>query len=249
MKVSIITVVLNSQSTIEDCLKSIYFQDYPELEHIIIDGGSNDGTLEIIKKYQSKVACLISESDRGIYDAMNKGIRLATGDIIGILNSDDLYVDQYVISDVVTTILKNKVDSCYGDLQYVKKENISRVVRYWRSKSFVKNKFKYGWMPPHPTFFVKKTIYEKHGFFNPALTITADYELMLRFLYKYDVSTMYIPRILVKMRTQGKSSPGLFNTARNMYEEYSAWKLNSLTPSISTFILKRLVKLQQFILK
>jgi glycosyltransferase len=247
VKVSIITVVLNGKQTIEDCIKSIRCQKYPNIEHIVIDGGSSDGTLEIIKKYQSNIACLVSEPDRGIYDAMNKGIRLATGDIVGILNCDDMYVDDHVIDDVVAAMLQNGVDTCYGDLQYVKRENTARVVRYWHSDSFSKNKFKYGWMPPHPTFFVKKIVYEKYGFFNTDLAIAADYELMLRFLYRNGVSTVYIPKVLVKMRTQGNSRPGLCNTLRMMREEYRAWKLNGLNPNITTFILKRLAKLRQFL--
>lgn len=247
LKVSIITVVLNGGQTIEDCIKGIYCQNYPNIEHIIIDGGSSDDTLGIIKKYQSNIACLISEPDHGIYYAMNKGIGLATGDIIGILNCDDIYVDKYVISDTVAAMLQNNVDTCYGDLQYVKREDISQIVRYWRSGTFSKNRFKYGWMPPHPTFFVKKIIYEKYGLFNTDLITVADYELMLRFLYKYNVSTVYIPRVLIKMRTQGNSRPGLRNTLRMMREEYRAWKSDNLNPNIVTFILKRLIKLRQFL--
>lgn len=249
-KVSIITVVLNGQDTIEDCIKSVCGQSYPDIEYIIIDGVSKDGTLDIIKKYESKLNKIISEPDQGIYDAMNKGIGLATGDIIGILNSDDIYIDSEVIGSVVSAMQNKNTDTCYGDLQYVKREDTTKIVRYWKSGYFSKNKFKYGWMPPHPTFFVRKKIYERYGDFNKNFFIAADYELMLRFLYKHEVSTVYIPRVLVKMRTQGSSRPGLYNTVRMICEEYEIWKSNGLFSSkisiVFAIVFKRLRKLKQF---
>jgi glycosyltransferase involved in cell wall biosynthesis len=246
LKVSIITVVLNGQQTIEDCLRSVYCQTYPDIEHIVIDGGSKDGTLGVIERCQGRISRLISEPDNGIYDAMNKGIKQATGDIIGILNCDDIYANNDVIASVVTTMQKNNADTCYGDLLYVKRSDISFVVREWYGKSFSKSKFKYGWMPPHPTFFVKRSVYSKFGLFNTSLDIAADYELMLRFLYKNNVTVVYLPKILVKMRSQGRSSPSLLNTAKMICEEYKAWKINKLKVTFLTFILKRLRKTHQF---
>ena len=189
----------------------------------------------------------MSEKDNGIYDAMNKGIKAATGDVVGILNSDDLYADEFVLDNVVKCLLKNNVYSCYGDLVYVDCNDTNKVVRNWKSGDFFKERFKRGWMPPHPTFFVKKHIYEKYGIFNLKFLLAADYELMLRFLYKYNVSTAYIPKCLVRMRTGGSCRPGLFNTSKNMMENYRAWKINDLTPTPITFILKPLTKVFQYI--
>lgn len=244
MKVTIITPTFNSSKTFEWCLRSIYSQTYPLIEHIVIDGGSSDGTLEIIKKYEHKIACWVSEKDAGIYHAINKGICRATGEVIGVLHSDDFYADNYVIEDVVKYLKDNKTDSCYGDLIYIDKNDISRVVRYWRAGDFHKNRFKIGWAPPHPTFFCKKSTYEKYGLLNLDFPLAADYELMLRFLYKYDVSTTYIPRTLVEMRTGGTSKPGIY-TLKAISENYRAWKVNKLRYPL-TMLLKPLFKMNQW---
>jgi len=209
VKVSIITVVYNGKNTIEDCLKSVANQTYPLIEHIIIDGGSTDGTLDVIKKYKNKIAKVISEPDKGIYDAMNKGLRSADGDIIGILNSDDMYADNSVIESVESTITDNNVDSCDGDLVYVDRDDTAKIKRQWKAGEYKKEKFKKGWMPPHPAFFVKKEMYERYGYLNLDFPLAADYELMLRFLYRYGITTAYIPKVLVKMRAGGTSRPGL----------------------------------------
>lgn len=247
MKISIITVVFNGTETIEDCIKSVDRQTYHNIEHIIIDGGSKDGTLEIINKYKDKIAKLVSEPDKGIYDAMNKGIKLATGDVVGIINSDDVVANESVIETVVKAMSDSNADSCYGDLVYVDGENIDKVIRFWNAGEFRRDLFRNGWMPPHPTFFVKKELYEKYGLFNLDFPVTADYELMLRFLYKYNVSTTYIPKVLVKMRTGGESRPGIINTAKNMLENYRAWKVNGLETNLLTFVMKPLSKATQYI--
>ena len=247
MKVSIITAVLNSRDYIEDCLKTILNQTYPNIEHTIIDGGSTDGTLSIIEKFLNKKCRFVSERDQGVYDAINKGIKLSSGEIIGILNADDIYADKNVIKNVVKTIIENNVDSCYGDLVYVARDNTNKVIRYWEAENFHKDKFKRGWMPPHPTFFVKKSIYEKYGMFNTAFPLAADYELMLRFLYKNEISSTYIPRVLVKMRIGGISNPGLY-TFKAILENYRAWKVNELSPNPITFFLKPFSKIFQFML-
>ena len=245
MKVSIITAVLNNRDYIEDCLKTILNQTYLNIEHTIIDGGSTDGTLSIIEKFIDKKSRFISETDNGIYDAMNKGVMLSSGDVIGILNADDIYADEDVIKNVVQTIIKNKVDSCYGDLVCVDRNNINKVIRYWQAENFYKEKFKKGWMPPHPTFFVKRSAYEKYGMFNTDFPLAADYELMLRFLYKHEISTTYIPKVLVKMRTGGTSNPGVY-TFKAILENYRAWKVNDLSPNPTTFFLKPFLKIFQF---
>jgi len=245
MKISIITAVFNSFHTIEDSLRSVMNQTYRNVEHIIIDGGSTDGTLKVVEKYGKNIYNIISEPDRGIYDAMNKGIRAARGDIIGILNSDDLYADESVLETVAKTMSDSNVDSCYGDLVYVERDNTEKVRRYWKSGDFHMKRFRRGWMPPHPTFFVKREVYEKCGLLNIDFPLAADYELMLRFLYKYRISTKYIPQVLVKMRTGGTSEPGMY-TVKALLENYRAWKVNGLEPSLITFVLKPLSKISQF---
>lgn len=247
MRVSIITTVYKGVKTIEDCIKSIINQTYSNVEYIIIDGGSTDGTLDIIKKYMNSIAKVLSEPDDGIYHAMNKGIKIATGEVVGILNSDDIYADNYVIENVVRYLSENDVDCCYGDLVYVDKNDANKIVRKWIAGNFAKRKFEKGWMPPHPAFFVKNRIYEKYGSFNLKFPIVADYELMLRLLYKHDISTIYIPKILVKMRTGGKSNPSFNNVINNSISCYHAWKANGLRPKIITFLLKPILKVSQFI--
>lgn len=246
MKVSIITVVFNSKDTIEHTIESVLSQNYKNIEYIIIDGGSTDGTVDIIKKYEDRLAYWVSEPDDGLYDAMNKGIKAATGDVVGILNSDDMYADSSVIEETVNVISKEKVDTCYGDLVYVDKNNTQKVRRQWKSGNFLRDRFKRGWMPPHPTFFVKREIYQKYGLFNTNFPIAADYELMLRFLYKLGCSTAYIPKVLVKMRTGGNSSPSLANTIKANIEGYRAWKVNGLKPNPVIFIIKPLSKIAQY---
>ena len=249
LKVSIITAVLNNRKTIEECMQSIINQTYQHRECIVIDGGSTDGTMDLLKKYENRMTKIVSERDNGIYDAMNKGIKLATGDVIGILNSDDIYNDATVIESVANAIMENNVDSCYGDLVYVDKKNPDKVVRYWKSCIYRNGLFKSGWMPPHPTFFVKREIYEKYGGFNTDFKIAADYELMLRFLEKYKISTCYIPEVLVKMRMGGMSNRSLKNLFIKSSEDYKAWKINNLNGGIYTILLKNLCKLPQFINK
>lgn len=247
MKVSIITAVLNSRAYIEDCISSVLKQTYSNIEYIIIDGGSTDGTVDIIRKYEKRISIWVSEPDRGIYDAMNKGIKMASGDVIGILNSDDYYADCDCIADVVDSITQNRVDSCYGDLMYIDRRNINKTIRLWRSGSFKKENFRRGWMPPHPTFFVRREVYERFGLFLLDFPLTADYELMLRFLYKNDVSTTYIPKCLVMMRTGGSCKPGPLKTFNNMVENYYAWKVNDLRTNSLTFLMKPLLKTVQYI--
>lgn len=247
MKVSIITVSLNSEKTIEDAITSVVNQSYKDIEYIVIDGASSDSTVDIIKKHRNRIAYWVSEKDKNHYDAMNKGIKVATGHIIGILNSDDMYIDDSVIEDVVKSISKNDVDSCYGDLVYVDKHATNKVIRYWNSGSFCKERFKRGWMPPHPAFFVRRRIYEKYGYFRTDQLRAGDYELMLRLLYKFEISTVHIPRVLTKMRIGGGGKPTVANVCRAIKENYWAWKVNELRPSLFTFVLKPVSKIFQYI--
>ncbi|NDJ18720.1 glycosyltransferase family 2 protein [Myxacorys almedinensis] len=209
MKISIITVVFNGESTIRDTIHSVLSQDYPDIEHIIIDGASTDGTLNIIKMYSDRLAKVISEPDSGIYDAMNKGLRLASGDVIGILNSDDFYADTTVISSVVKHFEQTQAESVFGDLVYVTSSDRNKVIRYYSSAKFNPDQFAYGWMPAHPTFFVKRWAYERYGLFKTDYKIAADYELLTRFLAKHRLSYSYLPKIMVKMRAGGVSTTNL----------------------------------------
>ena len=246
MKVSIITPCFNSSATLRDTIESVARQDYPEIEYIIIDGGSTDQTLDIIKAYPKVVDLWISETDDSLYEAMNKGIHLASGDIIAIINSDDFYVHSAVISLVVQQFKRNRVDSIYGDIQYVAPQNTQRVIRNWVSGKYQRHNFLYGWMPPHPAFFVKKTVYDALGFFDTRLQTSADYELMLRFLYKHRVSSHYLPELLVRMRAGGVSNRSWLKRFEANLEDRKAWKMNGLRPYFFTAVLKPIRKIKQF---
>jgi len=245
-KLSIITVCFNAASTIRDCIESVSRQSL-QVEHIIIDGGSEDKTLELLEHYRSQVVRLISEPDSGIYDAMNKGLRLASGDVIGILNADDFYSDPGTLQKVAEGFEDQKIDACYGDLVYVDATDIRKIDRYWRSGSYDRCKFYNGWMPPHPTFFVRRSVYKKYGLFNLDLGSAADYELMLRFLLKHKVSCKYIPEVLVCMRTGGKSNASLKNRLTAHRNDYLAWKVNQLKSHPWTLMMKPLRKIEQYI--
>lgn len=245
--ISIITVVFNSQRTIELTIKSVLTQSYNLIEYIVVDGKSTDGTFNIIKKYGNKISKIISEPDNGTYDAMNKGIKLSTGDVIGFLNADDFYSNNNVISLVAEIFNNHNVDAVYGDLEYV--NNRLQTIRYWGSKNYEKGLFSKGWHPPHPTFFVKKKIYERYGFFNLNYKIAADYELMLRFIERYKISVYYIPEVLVKMRIGGKSNKNLINILKANIECYKAWNENGLSVSPFIILRKPLSKLKQLYYK
>lgn len=210
MKISIITVCFNSANTISDTINSVASQDYPEIEHIIVDGGSTDGTLDILEK-ASSVARFVSEPDKGIYDAMNKGIAMATGDVVGILNADDFYVNGLVLNQIARVFNNKDVDACYADLIYVKERDTSKVVRYWKSQNFKPGLFLKGWMPAHPTFFVRKSVYEQHGVFNLNYRIAADVEMLFRLLELKRINTIYLTETIIKMRLGGTTNKSVKN--------------------------------------
>ncbi|MBX2890009.1 MAG: glycosyltransferase [Saprospiraceae bacterium] len=246
MKLSIVTPTFNSAATIRDTLESVQMQDHLDVEHIIIDGVSNDPTLEILADYPH-VSKVISEPDRGLYDAMNKGVLLATGDVVGILNSDDYYTHAQVLSRVAALLEQTGADALYADLEYVAANDTSRVVRCWKSGHFHPNSFHKGWMPPHPTFFVRRYLYEQYGLFKPELRFSADYELMLRFILKHHISVCYLPEVTVKMRTGGASNANLRNRFLANREDRLAWKMNGLRPKFYTLYLKPLLKIPQYL--
>lgn len=246
MKISIITVVYNNSKFIESCIKSVVNQSAQNLEYIIVDGGSTDDTKDIIKRHESKITKFISEPDEGTYDAMNKGINMASGDIVGFLNSDDIYAANDILEIVQKTFEANDIDSCYGDLIYVSKNDTDRVIRNWKSCEFNYELFKNGWHPPHPTFFVKKSVYEKYGAFDTSYKIGADYALMLKLLIKHKISVKYIPEVIVKMRVGGASNKNLFNILKANLECYRAWKDFNLEVSPLFIFKKPFSKLVQY---
>lgn len=248
-KVSIITVCYNSSKTIEDTIQSVINQNYNNIEYIIIDGLSTDNTLEIVNKYSDKINKIVSEKDSGLYDAINKGIELASGDIIANLNSDDFYIDNNVITDVVNKMEKEKSDTLYADLYYVDAIDTKKIIRNWVSGEYKKGIFYKGWMPPHPTFFVRKSVYDQYGKFNLELKSAADYEIMLRLIHKYECSISYLPRVIVKMRIGGVSNVSLLNRLKANREDKKAWELNGLKPKPYTLIFKPLSKVLQFVKK
>ena len=249
LKISIITVSLNSEDTIRNTIESIISQYYDNIEYIVIDGGSNDKTIEITKQFSDHIDYISSDSDDGIYDAMNKGIKVATGDVIGILNSDDFYPNSFVISNVVESFEKYNCDAVYGDLVYVKANNINKIRRYWKAGMYTTSKIKNGWMLPHPTFFVKKKIYMRHGLYDIDLRSAADYEMILRLLYKHNISVHYIPMILVNMRTGGESNRSFLNRIKANRQDSLAWERNQLNKPALIRLKKPLQKLRQFFLK
>jgi glycosyltransferase len=248
MKVSVITATFNSAATLTDTLSSVRDQTYPLVEHLIIDGGSKDNTMEIVAGFPH-IKQICSEKDRGIYDAMNKGVKRATGDIVGILNSDDFYASENVLREVVDTFQQSGCDAVYGDLQYVCKDDVSKVVRYWRSGPYQQGAFKWGWMPPHPSFFVRHTLYDRCGLFNLDMKTAADYELMLRMIHKEGASLQYLPNVLVKMRTGGASNSSMASRLKANADDRKAWDVNGLTPYWFTMYLKPIRKITQFIFK
>jgi glycosyltransferase involved in cell wall biosynthesis len=249
MKCTIITVSYNAIDTIESTINSVLSQDYNNIEYIIIDGNSSDGTKEIIHRYENRISKWISEKDNGIYDAMNKGIQLATGDIIGILNADDLYSSNDIISKVVNQITQSNADALYGDLKYVLKNDISKTIRFWKSGEYLDGKFLKGWMPPHPTFFVKKNIYNQLGLYRTDMPSAADYELMLRYIHVNKVKLTYLPELITIMREGGVSNKSLLNRWKANRDDLRAWQVNNIKPNAFTLILKPLSKLIQFVFK
>jgi glycosyltransferase len=245
MKISIITATYNCADTIKDALDSVAIQTHLDIEHLIIDGQSVDETLDIVREYPSSNITLISESDNGIYDALNKGIKYSTGDIIGFLHADDVFQSNEIIKKISNVFSNSAVDAVYGDLVYVRQDDVTRVVRYWRSGCYSKSSFAQGWMPPHPTFYVRRKIYEKFGGFNLKYYISADYDSMLRLLAVGAINAAYIPEILVRMRVGGLSNRSFSTILRKSFEDIRVLRGNRVG-GILTLLLKNLSKVKQF---
>lgn len=245
MKVSIITATFNSSKTILDTLSSLNAQSYNNIEYIVIDGASSDSTLSVIKENCSRVTTIISEPDKGIYDALNKGITMATGDIVGFLHSDDLFAYPDAIKELVETLQREGTQAVYADLEYVSKDDISKVIRRWGSGKYQQSKLRNGWMPPHPTFFMKRDRYLEHGMFDLNLKIAADYDSILRYLWSNNVTASYLPKVVTKMRVGGASNRDIKNIIEKTKEDIQALKNNGIFWPSALFI-KNFSKIPQF---
>lgn len=249
-KISVITVCFNSAKTIRDTLDSVAGQTYQNIEHIVVDGGSTDDTLAIIENHRDKLATVVSEPDQGIFDAMNKGLKLVTGEVVGFLNADDVYANEDVLQQVAQVFAAPDVDACYADLVYVDRVDLNRVVRYWKSCDYKEGLFKKGWAPAHPTFFACKTAYEKYGDFDLNYNLAADFELMMRFLEKWEINSIYIPRVFVKMRLGGVSNKNIANIVKQNIDIYRAGKKNNVEIAPASFIFSKIIaRISQRILK
>ena len=243
MKISIITTTYNSSAFIADCLKSVNNQTYNNIEHIIIDGASKDNTLEIIKNVPSRIVKIVSEPDKGIYDAMNKGIKLATGDVIGILNSDDFFTSDNVIQSVVDTFHNNNIDALYGDVHFVDPDDLNKCVRYYSSAVFKPTLFRFGFMPAHPSFYMKRECYEKFGLFALDYKIASDYDLLIRYLYKEKIKYKYLKKDFVTMRTGGISTENFYSRVTLNKEIVKACRKYGIYTNMFMLSLKYLYKI------
>jgi glycosyltransferase involved in cell wall biosynthesis len=222
VKISVITATWNCAATVEGCLASVAAQTWPLREHIVIDGASTDGTVDLIAKHLPALSVFVSEPDRGIYDALNKGITRARGDVIGFLHADDLYARADVLERIANAFADPEVCAVYGDLEYVDKDDVEQVVRHWRSSPCTSMRLRWGWMPPHPTLYVRRTWYERLGAFDLRYRIAADYECVLRLFSNRDFRTTYLPEVLVRMRTGGTSNGSVRNILRKSFEDWLA---------------------------
>lgn len=245
MKISVITAVFNNRDTILDCLASVREQTYHDIQHVVIDGASTDGTSDLLHQHRSRIDVLVCEPDRGIYDALNKGIAHCNGDVIGFMHADDIYADNQVLTRVARAFVDPEVGMVFGDLQYVTKEDTSRVFRHWRAGEFSPAKLAWGWMPPHPTLYVRRDIYSRLGGFDTAFKIAADYDYVLRLFSSSSLKSVYVPDVLVKMRVGGASNRSLRNILRKCREDLEALRKNQVG-GVSALVWKNLSKLGQF---
>jgi len=248
LHISVITAVLNRAGTLGEALRSVHSQRWPNVEHIVIDGGSTDGTLAVLAAHKAGIAKIVSEPDQGLYEALNKGIRASSGDVIGFMHADDAFASPEALTRIASAFEDPAVGAVYGDLVYVKKGDASRVVRYWRAGQYQRTQLTQGWMPPHPTFYVRKDVYSRFGVFDTRYRIAADYENMLRILWRGRVQAAYIPQVLVRMRMGGMSNTSLFNILYKSREDYAALRQNGIG-GLQALLLKNVTKLPQFVVK
>ena len=248
MRISIITPTYNSEKTLRNTIKSVIQQDYSDIEHIIVDGGSTDGTLDIIQEYNEHISKYTSEPDHGIYDAMNKGIAMATGDVVGILNSDDFFESDDVISTIVGTMKNNlALDGVHADLYYVDPLNTNRIIRYWHTRPYPSKGFLTGWHPAHPTFYVRRSCYEKYGAFRLDMPLSADFELMLRFIQCRGINIQHIDKVFVRMCVGGATSKNIMSILRGIKQCRKAFLVNGLNAPLLYPIYRLFPKLSQYV--
>jgi glycosyltransferase len=245
LKISVITAVRNRVATVGEALDSVHSQSWPDVEHVVIDGVSTDGTLELLETRRSEIAVLVSERDSGIYDALNKGLKLATGDVIGLMHSDDIYADQHVLADIAASFADPGIDAAYGDLDYVSRTDTTRVIRHWRSGEYSPRRLAQGWMPPHPTLYLRRHVIERWGGFDASFRIAADYDAILRYFGRGRIRSAYVPRVLVKMRVGGESNRSVGRMVRKSREDYAALRRNDIG-GLVTLARKNLSKIGQF---
>jgi glycosyltransferase involved in cell wall biosynthesis len=243
-KISVITAVYNREDTVAQALDSMLAQTHPDVESVLIDGASNLATLQALERYRDRLDVFVSEPDQGIYDALNKGIRQSTGDIIGFLHADDLFENDRVLEKIAHAFEDPAVDAIYGDLVYVRHDDVNRIVRLWRAGTFDTASLRRGWMPPHPTFYVRRSVYERLGMFDTRYRIAADYDCVLRFLAGGNVRTAYIPEVLVRMRTGGISNRSLGNILKKSREDLDVTRRNGMG-GFGTVLQKNFSKLSQ----
>lgn len=248
MRISVITAVYNRADTVADAIRSLHGQTHDDYEHVVMDGGSTDGTLEVVRSLGDARMTLTSEPDLGIYDALNKGMNQATGDVIGLMHSDDVFASRNVLGHIAAAFQDSQVDVVYGDLQYVTAKHPDRIVRHWQAGEFSPSRLKRGWMPPHPTLYVRKSVIERWGGYDTSYRIAADYDAILRWFGPGKVRAAYIPEVLVRMRVGGESNRSLRNILLKSREDYRALKQNQIG-GLGTLALKNLSKVQQFFAK
>ncbi len=246
MKITVVTAVYNRHSTIGQALDSVASQDHVNIEHIIQDGDSTDGTCELIKAQTNTKVAIVSEPDDGIYDAINRGIQRTSGDVIGLMHSDDFFAAPHILSRVAKVMEDPDIDGVYGDLDYVAADDTTRIVRRWRSGTYDPKKLGRGWMPPHPTLYLRPSVFENHGLYDTSFGISADYDAMLRYLVKGQINLAYIPEVMVKMRVGGESNKSLRKIIQKSREDYRAIRKNGVG-GVGTLALKNLSKIQQFL--
>lgn len=244
LKISLITVAYNAQNTIERCISSVLGQKFNNIQYIVIDGGSTDRTIQIINKYRENISVFISEPDNGVYDAMNKGIALANGDIIGTLNADDFLADDDVLAHVAKAFSQEDINILYGDLDFI--DPGEKIVRKWRSGRYRSGMFNWGWMPPHPTFYCRKVLFANLGTYRLDYGSAADYELMLRFIHAYKANVFYLDKIMVKMFIGGISNKNVTNRVKALLYDLKAMRNNDILFPYITIIFKPLRKIMQF---
>lgn len=248
-RISVVTAVYNRVATIGDAIESIASQDYTEKEHIVVDGLSTDGTSDVIEQRRESISQYIREGDSGIYDALNKGIRAATGDVVGFLHADDVMYATNALRKIADCFSNPNVDAVYGDLVYVDTDNTDKIIRYWKSGTYRRERFRWGWMPPHPTVYIRKSVYERLGSYRTDLGTAADYECLVRLFYKGSIRPAYCPETLVKMRQGGASNASAKSRILANRSDRQAWLVNGLTPPFCLRVLKPLQKLPQYFLR